>query len=115
MVYTKATWNDAHAACEAMGMKMAFPQNALENGAIQAAWVLGASITDYVSGYWLGITDVEHEGVMRNANGNIIKYDNRVGSSGGITVNCIYSFVGGIWAEANCAEERHYVCEKERM
>lgn len=110
-----ADWDEAAAACEAVGYHLVEVDDAAENAAIYSI-----ISRDYASKpWWLGLSDAANEGVWRWEAGDIAGYTkwhkDQPSDLGGYEncaeMNNIELAAKEAWNDAKCTYENYYICE----
>ena len=95
----KVDWQTAKKVCEAKGGYLVIPNDAEENEMINS----GVKHTSW-EWTWLGISDIENEGVWKDVKGNIIQYTNwsypQPDNYNG-TEDYVHMYGDGSWNDAN--------------
>ncbi|XP_060625011.2 pulmonary surfactant-associated protein D-like isoform X1 [Anolis sagrei] len=93
-------------ACSHFGGQIASPRNEAENNAIvKIISKLGKSA-------YLGMNDIDTEGIFTHLNGEQIGYTNWAsGEPNSVQEDCIEIYTNGKWNDKSCSETRIIVCE----
>ena len=109
----RVDWQTAKKICELKGGYLAIPNDTNENAMIISG--LKNTSNELV---WIGITDIENEGVWKDVKGNIIQYTNwsypQPDNYGG-REDYVHMYNDGTWNDANCGcnccNNVGFVCE----
>ncbi|KAM5141340.1 uncharacterized protein ACMZJ9_015084 [Mantella aurantiaca] len=104
----EVTYSVARVSCAKAGGQLAMPQTAAENEAIFSICGPAKQHT------FMGINDLQTEGVFRYLSGEDITYSNwGPGEPNNVLNNehCVEMREAGKWNDENCSSKRFYVCE----
>ncbi|KAM4636534.1 pulmonary surfactant-associated protein D-like [Discoglossus pictus] len=104
----EGNYDDAKSACSKDGGQVASPRSAEENEAVLKL------VKKHSKSAFLGINDIETEGVFRHLNGELVTYSNwnpgEPNNQGG-SEDCVEIFTTGKWNDKNCRDKRLIICE----
>lgn len=102
----EGNYESSKVACSHLGGQIASPRNAAENNALsKIAAKRGKRI-------YLGMNDMETEGVFRHLSGEQMQYSNWApGEPNDEHEDCIEMYTDGRWNDKRCTENRLIVCE----
>ncbi|KAM3665362.1 C-type lectin domain family 3 member A isoform 2-T2 [Ammospiza maritima maritima] len=105
-------FHEANEDCIAKGGTLAIPRNNKETNILRD---YGRKSAPGTSEFWLGVTDMAHEGRFVDVNGMALLYSNwdRAQPNGGKRENCVFlsQAAQGKWVDEVCRTAKKYVCE----
>ncbi|XP_046359253.2 CD209 antigen-like protein A [Haliotis rufescens] len=108
----EAIWENAKRTCEDKGGQlMMFKDEDKTNKVLDI--INGFYL--YSTNVWIGMTDVETEGVFKWIDGTTLSNDHGTRSliNGGTEENCVMLHQGGIY-DSDCGSEKRYLCENRQ-
>ncbi|XP_018431303.1 PREDICTED: pulmonary surfactant-associated protein D-like, partial [Nanorana parkeri] len=104
----EATYPEAKVSCASAGGQLATPRTSEEN---QAIFSISRNLKKHA---FMGITDMQTEGVFRYPSGETITYSNwgpsEPNNTNGVE-DCVEIRETGKWNDENCSSKRFYICE----